>query len=165
MAGFKESSGPTATSYAWKDSAWRVFLERNETTRGARRYLTLKLLGMDDYARVFDQLVLLMDIPAAEQLLARRFIGIYEGFAPEVVFSLTVRVSELPWRFVVCPYGGGSDVAGSWQWVGTADDGCAFLIEEFDGVCAAGNVGDVAGEWQAESEFDFPYSHGGVDGS
>ncbi|MCH3975264.1 MULTISPECIES: LuxR C-terminal-related transcriptional regulator [Bifidobacterium] len=84
VIGLQDASGPPATGYAWKDSAWRVFLEWNESQCDARRDLMRMLLDIGDYARAFDQLVLLQDITAAEQLLARHFMEVYEGFALEV---------------------------------------------------------------------------------
>ncbi|MCI1650580.1 ATP-binding protein [Bifidobacterium tibiigranuli] len=84
VIGLQDASGPSATGYAWKDSAWRVFLEWNESQCDARRDLLRMLLDAGDHARAFDQLVLLQDITAAEQLLARHFMEVYEGFAPEV---------------------------------------------------------------------------------
>jgi hypothetical protein len=82
--GLRDSSGPSVTGYAWKDSAWRVYLEWDESSRDVRRDIALKLLDMGDFARAFDQMVLLSDISAAEHLLALHFMEIYEGFAPEV---------------------------------------------------------------------------------
>jgi hypothetical protein len=84
VIGLQDASGPSATGYAWKDSAWRVFLEWNESQCDARRDLLRMLLDAGDHARAFDQLMLLQDITAAEQLLARHFMEVYEGFAPEV---------------------------------------------------------------------------------
>lgn len=84
VIGLQDASGPSATSYAWKDSAWRVFLEWNESQCDVRRDLMRMLLDAGDYAQAFDQMILLQDITAAEQLLARHFMEVYEGFAPEV---------------------------------------------------------------------------------
>jgi DNA-binding CsgD family transcriptional regulator len=84
VIGLQDASGPSATSYAWKDSAWRVFLEWNESQCDARRDLMRMLLDAGDYAQAFDQMILLQDISEAEQLLARHFMEVYEGFAPEV---------------------------------------------------------------------------------
>jgi DNA-binding CsgD family transcriptional regulator len=84
VIGLQDSGGPSATGYAWKDSAWRVFLEWNESQRDVRKDLAHRLLDMEDYARAFDQMVLLQDLSAAEQLLAGHFMDVYEGFAPEI---------------------------------------------------------------------------------
>jgi DNA-binding CsgD family transcriptional regulator len=84
VIGLQDASGPSATGYAWKDSAWRVFLEWNESQCDARRDLMRMLLDAGNYAQAFDQMILLQDISEAEQLLARHFMEIYEGFAPEV---------------------------------------------------------------------------------
>jgi hypothetical protein len=84
VIGLQDGSGPSATGYAWKDSAWRVFLKWNESARDVRTNLMRMLLDVGDFAQAFDQMILLEDIPAAEQLLARHFMKVYEGFAPEV---------------------------------------------------------------------------------
>ena len=74
--------------HAWKESAWRVFRQWNEGMTAPRVELASKLQAAGDPAAAFDQLILAYDYNGAERLLAKHFVDVFEGFAPELVSQL-----------------------------------------------------------------------------
>lgn len=88
------NTGGVHKGYKWKDEVWAVCQQWHTFANANRRILIEALLKIGEFARVFDQLILIGDYNNAELLLQEHFVEVSQDFAPEIQSILLLLLRE-----------------------------------------------------------------------